>query len=413
MTSKWALTAIGLVLLVCIVGSHLMMGDFAKVRDLEVYHGLAKYVEDGVTWTPPTEDESYTFHVANRQLDFSDGLTFGDVIDETNRIVATDAHDLEDTLSFLDYIRLVALEFARGTRFDGKVTVNDTPSANFLNIYFLKSDPLHLTSSFKDCSSIGYDNAIICNAGFFESLLRRVDEYEVIHDVVVLRVEDPGSFRFNIRLPENIAIVKKYVKQCIVVWLLGHEIAHAVLHRDHISGLRDQEVHFAGMRNEVEKEADTYVARVADSLLPTHVQFSLMLGEFIHQEFRRIYLEDNPTDGLDAESEAQHDFFRDRRITLDVSQGSYPLILRALHIKKSLDEDRPELVDCATYGIDNSQIFLLHPLMPGSVYEQLESNIDVVPIAREGIDYSLVLIVMFGLSLLTSTWSILRFRIEK
>jgi len=87
--------------------------------------------------------------------------------------------DIETELRFIPLVKAIAEDFVRGTPFEEKVTVNQQPLEDHVNIYFLREDPEHLTPRFREnCCYIGYQNAILCDANFIASVFNSLERFE-------------------------------------------------------------------------------------------------------------------------------------------------------------------------------------------------------------------------------------------
>ena len=189
-------------------------------------------------------------------------------------------------LSTREFIQQTGLLFAKGTQFEGKFQVNDVPKSDFINLYILDRDPDRVAKYFtRNCEYIGYYNSIICDSDLFKAYFAFVDAIKRTYDIV-RRDAKTGE-----ELPsdaETLAISKILIKESILVWILAHEVGHAVLHKDVL--LRDNvPLHFDLEYNRYEQQADSFVADKVISDWPLATNFWLGAGEFAQQEFRRIY----------------------------------------------------------------------------------------------------------------------------
>lgn len=134
-----------------------------------------------------------------------------------------------------------------------------------------------------------------------------------------------------------------------LAWYLGHEIGHAVLHSSYVreSG---RNVHFDDPDyDHRELEADSYVARALTEPSALTSNFWNSIGEFIENEYRNVYKELQPL-GRVREVNPHADFFPLRyEMTIEYSQYSMPLLLRASRIIDVLTQQSPGLDSTGYY----------------------------------------------------------------
>lgn len=132
----------------------------------------------------------------------------------------------------------------KGTRFEERIRINEIPTNDHLNIYFLSYDPERLVHGFhNNCSYIGLCNAIICDAKYLKTMLAEIEK-----ETVGLGIEEKGA--------RGLA---KLNKMSFMYWIIAHEAGHAICH--HKSIVEDERpAHFYGSEVEHrEIEADQFV----------------------------------------------------------------------------------------------------------------------------------------------------------
>jgi hypothetical protein len=113
--------------------------------------------------------------------------------------------------------------FLMGTKFEGKLNTSGPPRDGYLNVYFAtKQLPGRLSVIKCNCAYVGF-STIICDHRFLSSFEQSVNF-------------TPGSFYGTdvdkIWQEEKavLAQASERIEKILVLWLLGHEIGHAVLH---------------------------------------------------------------------------------------------------------------------------------------------------------------------------------------
>jgi len=397
MTNKRLLSLMLIGLVIILLGilfiPSLFKGEYNEQRDISVKRVLSKYVESDLVDVDYVNDERKRFILTTKVLDYSGDLTIGDILAQVHEAQKR-PEELELKVSFLEFIGLVANHFAKGTRFADHVQINQAPRAGHLNIYFLKEDPNGLTQHFKNnCSYIGYQDAIICDAAFVSTYLERFDHIDKLYDTLITEYDLGDAQGFEASLVKNQDLVSQYLKQNFLIWLIGHEIGHAILHKTVITRQSEQ-LHFDLNYDDHEKEADMFVARNVVTSPALGVHFRVLLGEFIQQEFRSLYRIQHPEESKQLTESEDRRLVLERKIIVDYSRYSLPVILRAMRLMEviSLDSATNER---AQYGIIEGKVILMDSL--GYSYHQIEGNIDIPakPFSRNYIKYLILLVVCF------------------
>ena len=239
-----------------------------------------------------------------------------------------------------EFIAHILNILTKDTKFDGKVQVNQLPTPDAINLYFLKEDPEDLVDHFKDnCVYMGYLNVIICDANFVRSQLDEVAGYDRFYSLILINAETGEILNNN---PDNLKTIRSLMKSSFLVWFIGHEIGHAIKHHDYVVDTQ-RYVHFNEVDySERELEADAHVAEMLSKSLETAAIFDPALGEFIEHEFRELYLKS----GRPAPSNVgmNDDTFAEKtQLVLRYSKYNMPLLVRALRISDLLQQQVPNL----------------------------------------------------------------------
>lgn len=105
----------------------------------------------------------------------------------------------------------IADSYTKNTKFEDRITLNDTIEDKSLNIYIINNDAKEVFPDLEcNCGSIGYKNTIICDAKLFSYLQQRLNYVTGSDDIVAQSSADRFSF-------------------FLAQWILGHEIGHVIL----------------------------------------------------------------------------------------------------------------------------------------------------------------------------------------
>jgi hypothetical protein len=277
-------------------------------------------------------DQYGDFNLALQAVTFPAGSSVDELIKRLDeQIPESQRSSANLKLTFIKYIEQVGLLFASGSRFDGKVQVNLPPRSDFINIYLIDEDRARLVQNFNsNCVYIGYLNAIVCDVRFFKKYFSFIDGISKIYDIVLTDITTRAQVPIEGQLLEK---VRLYMKQSFIVWVLGHEIGHAILHKDVVLARRRQ-LHFDLDYDEYEVAADTFAAEKLAPNTALASNFSIASGEFIHQEYRRLYRE-SFYDGSDMDS---RDFIMNNSLVVNYDRYRVPVLLRAIRVVNRLGE---------------------------------------------------------------------------
>lgn len=353
---------------------------------------LSRYHEEGILSSKLVESQDRAFSIPIKYIEYSNDLTVGQVLADVERRMEEGLEDLERVGTIADYIKGIAKAFARGTPFENKVTLNEQPKRDHLNIVVIDRDPLRLAPRFEEsaCSYIGYFNTIVCNGRRISSILGTLDEIDTNHSVVIAIFENDSADNFRVNFLDNIDVLKRLLKQNFLTWLIGHEIGHAILHKPWVVDRR-RSLHFDLTYDRREQEADAFVAKLALNDPSLGANFGTILLEFIEHRFRSEYAERTGTSidirPLDGEPLEPLEF--------DTYRYEIPLVLRAVRIMRELLAQDEHVLERAHYSAVKGRFAFVHSLKFEDYVKFLESRIQL----RERIGAELVPYVAFTLLL--------------
>ena len=255
----------------------------------------------------------------------------------------------ESFVKFTDYVSYASATFLSGTRFSGRITINSQPKPGHVNIYFVADNRHSLVRNFHDnCAYIGYFDAIICDVSLFTKRFAAIDKIQTFFDIVLYGLT--GDNQVELLTPESTpnfteiaqgTRVPERLKASLLLWVLGHEIGHAVLHAPHIQ--RREQFHFSAWYDGREKEADAYVVRKLATNPNLAFSAKTALSELIQHEYREYLLTSvrNSNNLNVPELKASRAWtspllLTSNNVSLFVSRYNVPVLLRELRLASSL-----------------------------------------------------------------------------
>ena len=351
--------AVAVLLLLCSIMISQLSGGTTVSSSSKVRASLQRYEQLGL-FRPSLFDASSGFLWPKIAFDYGVNMSIDEVVKRMEAAQSKHVGPNEIDLSFAEFANQVGLLFTKGTKFEGKFQLNRAPRDDFINLYILDDDPEKIAKHFRrNCEYIGYYNAIICDAQLFKMYFAFVDAIQKTYDIAVYdrvtRTRKPIE-------GNDLSEVKSGIKLSIVVWVLGHEIGHALFHKDIL--LRENiGLHFDFEYNKYEQEADGFVAQGLIGDWPLATKFWISTGEFVHQEFRRIYREQAPKDDSAISTIDSQDFVIENEIAVPYSKYHVPMILRAVRIVNKLIEAVPKIDSTGYYRAvaDNMNVVIVSP----------------------------------------------------
>lgn len=343
-----------LVVLSCVALSR-VSGGLAVSNLSKVKASLDRYEKRGVLKSSLFDDKpNYTWPRVSFQ--FGSDTSIDQFVAKADAAAAVKGGPKALSLPLLAFTNQVGLLFTKGTPFEGKFQVNLPPKEDSISLYVLDSDPDGIARHFdNNCEYIGYYNAIICDAGLFKTYFSMIDRISSTYDIVTVNRVTKKVVPIE---GEQLDLVKNVIKQSILVWVLAHEIGHAVLHKDVV--LRDSStLHFDLQYNKYEEQADAFVAKGLIDDNPLATSYWLGTGEFVHQEFRRIYREDARKEQGQIPGIDSRNFVLENKIVVSYSRYNVPMLLRAVRIINQILEIAPEIDRTGFYKVVAGNITLV------------------------------------------------------
>jgi hypothetical protein len=323
--------ALGIALIFAIVlGAHRILGRNDNTGRIasRYSNAISRCIADGKAGFPALKERGFSISnvtVAFRVDDFASMSS--SKLDETKPDVAF--------LSVEEYLQFLIGTLLKNTPYEGRFAINKLPTDNVINLYFLDCDVSHLIPAFKQssCTYIGYLNAILCRKSFFEELFTKYHDIDRVYDLVIANTSSKivrGSASPTLR-----RYVSSALKQNALTWYIAHEVGHAVKHKAIVMG-SGKFMHFSYQYNRNEREADEFFAQILahDIVLQYATNVPHTIGEFIEQEYRDIVRKVIPE--LDEAAIETRFLPTIMPIVVPVTPGDFPLIVRALNIRRAI-----------------------------------------------------------------------------
>jgi hypothetical protein len=244
-------------------------------------------------------------------------------------------------LSMRDFVLYLAHHLTRGTpsRFS-EVRINELPTSGALNIYFVDCTLEMPAGPFDrgSCLYVGHFDSIICRSAYFTELFDRYDRLDRVFDLGIQHIGH--GFRLGLASQNLQKGTTAALKRDLVSWIIGHEISHAILHRE-IFRASETPLHFDYQYNAQEEEADHHFAQqIGNSAALARLGMSVTLNEVIHREYRSIAERTIPAMTQDDLNTAFLPTIVP--IVVPVAVYDYPLIVRAIRVQDAIIKEGHE-----------------------------------------------------------------------
>lgn len=371
-----ALAVLGLTVVVLVFGVATRVNNphSSAISARQLRDTVASYQLRGLLNHPFLSDPALTFRRSRATLDYSGQKTIAQVKAELKLQKAqleVKRDDVEQALSFHDYVGATAASMTRRSTFQGRVTVNQVPRHGHLNLVFLRADPDHLFKGFEVnlCAYVGM-NTILCNANKVAYALREFEgTAENLTTAIAISASD-GSL--TVSALHNLDVFRQLLKQNFLNWLLGHEIGHAVLHSKEINADLNA-LHFDLVYDGREKEADLFVIRAVGMDSAMEAAFAVILLEYIAQKFHDVYIRQYGTAPLIFPAMKTPK----ESIVLDSSQLDMRLLVRALRVMDEALMQNPKALEQATYSVIDGQLAYVGSYKAVDYYRFIHSRIRI------------------------------------
>jgi len=142
----------------------------------------------------------------------------------------------------------------------------------------------------------------------------------------------------------NLDVLRRLLKENLLIWFIGHEIGHAVRDRDWILS-HDTPLHFNGIYDDRENGADAFVAEVVLKDQRLGANFATLLLEFINQQFNQDYkAEYHQAPNLVPGT-------KEPPLVVRTSRFSRPLLLRGIQVMVQVLKRDSSAMDRADYTV--------------------------------------------------------------
>lgn len=368
-----SVTALALIL---ILGTSLTHSRRVDLRENRFLQTIEKYKQMGLLENDLMNDGTLRYRLSLATLDYSEEKTFAVVKSELKKqqaLMLREPDNVERLLSFKEYVTALASRMAANSVFNGRVTVNEIPQKNHLNILFLSSDPDNLLTGFEDisCAFTGTSNVVLCNSKTVSRTLDDFDRASENFSTAIATIDSDGSLTINSLA--NGAILKQLLKQNFLTWLLGHEIGHVILHGNKVNS-DSRPLHFDFVYDDKEREADAFVVHAVRADNTLQAAFPVILLEFIEQRYHKIYQEQYGSSAMvfpARNSPAE-------QISITATSYSMPLLVRAMRLMDQSIHDNPKALNQATYSVIDGKLAYVGSYKFTDYYEFLKTRVHIL-----------------------------------
>jgi hypothetical protein len=236
--------------------------------------------------------DTYEFLVPRQVFDINKGFTFEELLAKLSANFEKSPEDLTVKLTFQEFIHWLGVAFVGVDSSYKHVSVNSPPKLETLTILLVDSArfPLPPALNVSTCAYIGTGDVILCDTARIQQALQRIDSYAEDENVVLAWFDGAVSEGFRVNFRANLDDLKALLRQNFLTWLIGHEIGHAIRHRNWVAS-SGQPLHFDAAYDKREQEADLFVTERLSNEPALRASFAPLLLEFVEQDFRRIIAE--------------------------------------------------------------------------------------------------------------------------
>jgi len=136
-----------------------------QLHERRVERQLEELLGQGAMVLPESLDKA-VFSIPLKSFFFGAGFTYGQLRKEIAKQNRDGTPPLERSAHFIEYARYIASAFARGTRYEDHISINEPPRAEFLNLYFARHIYGKQSTMLQtpQCSYLGFANAVLCDS---------------------------------------------------------------------------------------------------------------------------------------------------------------------------------------------------------------------------------------------------------
>ena len=177
-------------------------------------------------------------------------------------------------------------ELVAGTRFQDRWRLNALPSDGMLTLILTDSNTWDAPERYRQ--NCGYDQrtlVILCDVAFIENFLTRQD---LDKEIIPFKGDRPIEEPFELRRADAATIEQR--RRHLLIWVIGHEIGHAVLGHGsaHFTSDRLNDPTFPrSLSQEMEVAADAYLLARIDGSTEKEWGFYAFLVHVLQNEIRQ------------------------------------------------------------------------------------------------------------------------------